>query len=492
MGDILYLLLPVVFPITSGALIWAVKPGRRAVRCLSFLAFGTEILFVALAGMAAFGKTAGIWQLCQGLEIRLRLDGLGLLMAVLVPSVWLLAAVFSFEYMLHEEEEYRLFGCFLMSSGALIGVACAANFVTLYTFFELMTLASVPLVFHSRKKQAIRAGMVYLAYSMFGASLALGSFFFLSHYTSDMNFALGGVLEAEKAAGHENFLHVLAFLSIAGFGAKAGLMPLHPWLPTAHPVAPAPGSAVLSGLITKAGIVAVIRMAYYIFGVEFLAGSWVQTVLLSMALITVFMGSMLAYKEKKLKKRLAYSSVSQLSYALFGIFLLSPEGLYGALLQVVFHALTKNTLFLCAGAVIYKTGKKWVYDLRGIGKEMPVVMWCFTLAAVSLVGIPPAGGFLAKWHLAVGALEGSYGVISYLGPAVLLISALLTAGYLFPIFIEGFFPGNDYDYGSLKSAEPTLLMKVPLIVMSSALFLIGMFGTPLFTALRETAASMIV
>ena len=170
-----------------------------------------------------------------------------------------------------------------------------------------------------------------------------------------------------------------------GFGCKAGMYPLHAWLPTAHPVAPAPASAVLSGIITKCGVLAIIRTTYYLFGVDFVRGTWVQNVILVLAIGTIFMGSMLAYREKMLKKRLAYSSISQVSYVLFGVFLMTPQALCGALLQVVAHAIAKNALFLSAGAVIYKTGHTYVNELKGIGKQMPIGMICFTIASLSPV-----------------------------------------------------------------------------------------------------------
>ncbi|MCD8067732.1 MAG: hypothetical protein LUE87_02335, partial [Lachnospiraceae bacterium] len=209
--------------------------------------------------------------------------------------------------------------------------------------------------------------------------------------------------------------------------------------------------AVLSAIITKGGVLGIIRVLYFIFAPELLAGTWVQTALLTLALITVFMGSMLAFREKLLKKRLAYSTVSQVSYVLFGLFCLDTgDAFTGAILQVVCHALVKSALFLCAGAIIYKTGKKYVGELEGIGKQMPVTMFFFTLASLSLVGIPPTGGFIAKWYLAVGALNCNILVFSVLGPAVLLVSALLTAGYLFPVSIQGYLPEI---HEKLKSAD---------------------------------------
>ena len=267
--------------------------------------------------------------------------------------------------------------------------------------------------------------------------------FFLNRFADTLSFLPGGSLNMAAVAGNEQLMLVVAFSMIIGFSVKAGMFPLHAWLPTAHPAAPSPASAVLSGVITKAGVLGVIRLMYSYLGADFLRGTWVQTAYMCMTLLTVFTGSLLAYHEGHLKKRLAWSSVSQVSYILFGLSTLTPAGFVGALLHVVFHAVIKSCLFLSAGAVIYKTHKTNVTELRGIGKEMPVTIWCYTFASAALIGIPPASGFISKWYLAQGALEITTvpGFFNWLAPAVLLISALLTAGYLLPITVNGFLPG---------------------------------------------------
>ena len=186
---------------------------------------------------------------------------------------------------------------------------------------------------------------------------------------------------------------------------------------------------------------------------------------------------MLAYREPALKKRLAYSTVSQLSYILFGIAVMETQSITGSLLHVLAHGLIKAVLFLCAGAIIYTTGKTKVDELRGIGKEMPLTMWCYTIVSLGLIGIPPTGGFISKWYLAVGSFASSIPVFGWLGPLILLISALLTAGYLLPLTIQGFLPGADYDYTNLKKREPSLFMTVPILIMTVLSVLIGLFPT---------------
>lgn len=488
----LILVLPVLFPIVAAlaTLTFKSRFGIRSFRekyVAAILVMNLVLTVAALRG----GGSLTVLKLTDSLPILFKVDGMTWLFTLVVSVMWLLSGIFSLEYMKHEEknESYYLF--FLISLGILIGLGMAGNYMTLYLFYECMTLLTLPLVLHSRTRESIAAGMKYLFYSIFGASMALIGFFFVCAYGSTIEFTAGGVLDPVKMAGHEGVLLLVFFLTIVGLGAKAGMFPLHGWLPTAHPVAPAPASAVLSGVITKAGVLAIIRVVFYITGTNFLKGTWVQLAWMTLTLITVFMGSMMAFKEKVFKKRLAYSTVSQVSYVLFGLSTMTRIGMVGALMHIVFHSVAKDALFMCAGAVIYKTHSTLVSQLKGIGKRMPVVMWCFTIASLSLVGIPPLSGFTSKWFLAMGSLESGCGPFSYIGPVILLISAFLTAGYLLTISIQAFLPGADFDYEGLEGCEPNKLMTVPLIILAAAAVLFGIFPAPLETFFSAIAASVI-
>ncbi len=358
--------------------------------------------------------------------------------------------------------------------GMLNALCFAGSLITFYLFFEMLTLTSMPLVLHNGSREAIMAGLKYLFYSLCGAYMALFGIYFIWKNSDTLTFTAGGVLNA-SAAGQSGILFVAAFVMLIGFGVKAGMFPMHAWLPAAHPVAPAPASAALSAVIVKAGVLAIVRIVYYVFGTSFLRGTWVQTAWLVLTLTTVFMGSMLAYREPLLKKRLAYSTVSQISYILFGLAMMNTSSVTGGLLHVLAHGLIKATLFLVAGAVIYMTGRTRVDELRGIGKEMPLTMWCCTIVSLGLIGIPPTGGFISKWYLAVGSLNSGIPVFRWLGPTILLVSALLTAGYLLPLTVQGFLPGVDYDYAHLKKQEPSLWMTVPIVIMTVLSVLIGLF-----------------
>ena len=470
------LVLTVLIPVLWGIGMMIVPQWKRRETLLAVTGAGL-LLTAALSCVAVFGGAVELrlFSLGKNMDIFFRVDQVGRLFSMVVTVIWVLVGVYAFEYMKHEKEEKRYFGCYLVVFGILQALVFSGNLLTLYLFYELMTLLSIPLILHSKTREAIMGGMKYLFYSLFGAYMVLFGLYFLNQYGTTLEFVPGGVLDMSKVVGHEGLLLVAAFSSILGFSVKAGMFPLHAWLPTAHPVAPAPASAVMSGIIVKMGVLGMLRVVYYLFGADFLRGTWVQTAWMVLSLITVFLGSMLAYREKVWKKRLAYSTVSQASYILFGMALLQSEGLTGSLLHVVFHGVIKSALFMCAGAVIYKTGKTNVDQLKGIGKEMPVTIWCYTFAALALIGIPPASGFVSKWYLALGSLGSGIHVFSWLGPMVLLVSALLTAGYLLPITVNGLLPGADYDYERLVKREPGRLMMIPLLVLAALAVGLGVF-----------------
>lgn len=467
------LLLPILVPIMMGILLFILPEPKNRKNLLLYT--GITLIFngiLVLRAVFSSVETFTLFSLHDQLSIVFKADELGKIFAVAVTIVWIMAGFFAFSYMSHEKNEKRYYAFYLIVFGVLIGLDFSGNLITMYAFYEFMTLCSFPLVIHNQSKEAIMAALKYLLYSFFGAYMALFGIYFMIKYADSSVFVPGGAFGTVE---NQAFLLIVVFLMILGFGVKAGMFPVHGWLPTAHPVAPAPASAALSAIIVKSGVFAMIRVAYYVVGPEFIRGTWVQTVWLSLALITVFMGSMLAYGEKVFKKRLAYSTVSQVSYIVFGLALLNPIAMTGSLLHVLAHAFIKCTLFLVAGAIIFKTGCTRVDEFRGIGKKMPITMWCYTFASLGLIGIPPTGGFISKWYLATGALDSGIKIFNFLGPIVLLISALLTAGYLLPVSINAFLPGEDFDSKNVKKCEPDKYMLIPLIVLTVLSVLIGLF-----------------
>ncbi len=492
------LLLPVLLPLLAGAAVCFIPQFENA-KLRKAVTIAVLCVTVALLVPVLFAGelTLTLFTLSDNLPIFLHTDVIGLVFAVLMAFVWATAGIYSFPYMHHEGGEKRYYALYLATLGALMGLCFSGSIITFYMFFEAMTLLTMPMVMHSGKKDAVAAGVKYLIYSVLGASLVLLGVFVLAPYVESFSFQVGGALDMEKVAGHEGFVMAFGFLMLVGFSAKAGLFPLHGWLPTAHPAAPSPASAVLSGVITKAGVLGVIRLMYCYLGADFLRGSWVQTAYMCMTLLTIFTGSLLAYHEGHLKKRLAWSSVSQVSYVLFGLSTMNPVGFAGAVLHAIAHSFAKDTLFMSAGAIIMKTEKTQVADLRGIGKQMPVTMACFTVASLGLVGIPPCMGFISKWYLAQGSLaaSGVSAALNVIGPVVLLISALLTAGYLFPVVIRGFITGNaghghDEPAEVFERNDAPWMMLIPLLVLAALSVVIGMFPGALIDLLSKIGTAL--
>ena len=429
--------------------------------------------------------------LLKDISIYFKPDALGMMFLMLTVFMWIMELIYSIEYMEKEKHRKRFYSFYVLTLLAMTGICMAGNLVTMYMCYELMAVVSLPLVLHEQTAEAIAAGKKYIFYSVGGAFLGLAGFFFIYQYGDTMNFTPGGVLNLTKLAGHETAMRVVTLLVIIGFGSKAGMFPLHGWLPTAHPVAPSPASAFLSGNITKMGMFVIIRYVYYLVGTDFIRGTWVQYTFLGLTMLTIVMGSMMAYKEQVVKKRLAYSTVSQVSYALFGIALFNRIGLIGGLMHVIFHSFVKNTLFEVAGAVIHRMGYKKADDYRDMARYMPVAMSCYTLVSLTLVGIPPTSAFLSKWYLATGSLETEMSVISWLGPVALIVSALLTAAYLLSITLKAFFPGDEYDYPCLEKKEPGPCMLVPMIIMSAMSVLMGVWAEPVLRMVQQIAGSIL-
>ena len=512
------ILIPIFLPVIAGAVLLifsllehlkisknsAEKQKQQLKWVCTFFVTALSVSAMAALYLAWSGdRSLTLFTLVEDIPVFLRIDDVGRFFVTVVSVIWLLAGVYSLVYMKHEGEEKRYYGFYLLLYGVLVALDFSGNLVTMYLFYELMTLASFPLVLHNGTREAIMAALKYLFYSMCGAYAGLFGIYFLYRFSDSLSFTVGGTLGA-GARGHEGILLVAVFVMLVGFGAKAGMLPLHAWLPAAHPVAPSPASAVLSGIIVKSGVLAVIRVVYYIVGPGFIRDTWVQYTWMSLTLITVFMGSLLAFREKVFKKRLAYSTVSQVSYILFGLSLLSPIGFEGALLHVAGHAVIKCGLFLTAGVFLYQFGYTRVEQLTGMGKKMPVTMWCYTLFSLGLIGIPPTVGFISKWYLAEGALGlgnvfgaptvvssqqviDDIGIFSWLGPVVLLLSALMTAGYLLPITMRGFFPGEEAEGKDLKRREPSLCMLLPLVLLAALTLLLGIWPGPLENFIRGIA-----
>lgn len=424
------------------------------------------------------------------LSISFKVDGMGMVFAGLVSSLWPFATLYAFEYMTKEEHEKIFFLFYTMTYGITLGISLAANLLTMYFFYELLTLVTVPLVMHTLTREAILASRKYLYYSLGGAAFAFIGLIMIIIYGTTTDFILGGVLDLTKIGDRTNvllFIYVMAFM---GFGVKAAVCPFNSWLPDAG-VAPTPVTALLHAVaVVKSGAFAIIRLTYYSFGVDFLKGTWAQTTVMLIVMFTIVYGCSRAVKETHLKRRLAYSTISNLSYILFGVTIMTPLGMVGALTHLIFHAVIKISSFFCAGAIIHQTDKQYVHELDGMGYKMPCVFGIFTVSALALMGVPGLAGFISKWNLASAAVE-SGNPVAYFGIACLLVSALLTAIYMLTIVVRAFFPGKDFDYGKLKDVrDPNWKMLLPLFVFTFFIIAFGLHSQPLTDFFNDVAAGL--
>ncbi|MEG0740969.1 MAG: proton-conducting transporter membrane subunit [Clostridia bacterium] len=484
------LILPIVLPLLGALALFLWRPKSRVAR--GALVMGTTLATTACVawcictpGTHAFT----LLRLTDTLTISFKLDGLGRVFSGLVGFLWPLASLYALEYMTHVGKENHFFGFYLISYSVTLSIAFAEDLMTLYVFYELLTLATLPLVMHGMSARSVHAGRKYVYYSLGGAALAFLALVTVVYYSGGSNFTIGGLPGMQAAP--TPLLLTMFLLGFLGFGVKAAIFPFHSWLPEAS-IAPTPVTALLHAVaVVKAGAFAVIRMSYYCFGAELVRGSWAQTVCLVVALVSILYGSVMAVREQQIKRRLAYSTMSNLSYVLFGAMLLTPAGLQGGLMHMVFHAMMKIALFSCVGAVMVQTGKEYVEDLRGMAKRMPIIMAIFLFCAIELVGIPPFVGFQSKWALASAAIA-SQSVLSYAGVGVLLISAILTAVYLLIPAVSAYVVPLSPTCGLEKrSYDPGICMKLPLIVLCVVMLALVFFSAPLADYLGSVAKGLL-
>ena len=371
-----------------------------------------------------------------------KVDAFGLLFAITSSFLWILVSIYSIGYMraLKEHAQTRYYFCFALAIFGALGVAFSANLVTLYVFYEILTLSTYPLVAHEESDEALFAGRKYLAYLLTSGVLLLAAIVLNYSLAGTTDFSSGGI--KGLASVSQGVLTILFVLFVLGF-MKAAYMPCHSWLPTAM-VAPTPVSALLHAVaVVKAGVFGIVRIVCYVFGVDLMRDLHLGVWLASFAAVTMIGASLFAIAQDNLKKRLAYSTISQLSYIIFGVALLSPMGIQGGMIHILFHGCMKITLFLCAGSILVASGKKNISELGGIGRVMPFTMLAFAVGALGMCGFPPTVGFISKWYLGLGTVENG----NFVFLAILMISSLLDVVYFFPIVYAAFF-GNS---GSSKS-----------------------------------------
>lgn len=421
--------------------------------------------------LAGHGFVLTLAEVIPGVPIQLRVDAMGMFFALVASFLWIFTSIYSIGYMrsLQEHAQTRYFASFAVAIGATIGVAFSANLLTLYLFYELLSLSTYPLVTHKQNAEARASGRKYLSYIL-GTSIGLVLPAMIITYTvaGTLDFTPGGILAGQASS---TTLTLLLVLFLFGF-AKAALMPMHGWLPAAM-VAPTPVSSFLHGVaVVKVGVFSILRVIFGIFGPGLLGELDLGVAITVLASVTILVASLVALTQDNLKRRLAYSTIGQLSYMILGAGMLSAAGMTGGLLHIAMHAFGKITLFFCAGAIYVASHKKYISEMDGLGRRMPLTYGAFLLGSLSIIGMPPLGGFISKWHLLLGAIEGQQ--LSLV--VVLLASSLLNAAYFFPIVYRGFFvrPAGEPDHPGIQEAP--LCCLIPLL--TTAALSLGLFFFP--------------
>jgi len=444
----------------------------------TFVAAGAKFLLIISMLPAILNGNQIVYTLAEvvpGAAIKFRVDPLGMLFALVASSLWILTSAYSIGYMrkLKEHSQTRYFCFFALALSATIGVAFSANLLTLYLFYEMLSLATYPLVTHHQDKEGRASGRKYLTYIL-GTSIGLLLPAMLISYNvaGTLEFASQGFLAGTCS---KELVAILLVFFIFGF-AKAAIMPFHGWLPAAM-VAPTPVSALLHAVaVVKVGVFSIVRVLTGVFGIELLSTLNLGLVICVAASFTIIVASLIALTQDNLKRLLAFSTIGQLSYIVLGVGLLSPKGMTGGILHIAMHAFGKITLFFCAGAIFVATGKRNISEMVGIGKRMPLTMAAFFIASLSIIGLPPTGGFLSKWYLVLGSLEAHQ--IAVL--VVLLTSSLLNAAYFMPVVYKAFFCTPEESMFEDKVQEAPLFCLIPLMITASVTMMFFFYPQPFF------------
>ena len=485
----LFLIVPILLPIAGGFILLLWNPaGSRArnlysmsVVCLTSLAVWAALYLVNPGSVELYSFTSGF-------SIDFGADSASRLFALMVSIMWPFVMLYAFDYMENTGRKNMFFAFYIMTYGITLGVAFASNMTTLYVFYEMLSLVTIPLVSYYADHESMYAGRKYAAYTIGGASLAFFAVVMTSIYGAAGNFHYGGSL---GGIYDPKLMQAVFLFGFFGFGVKAAVFPLHSWLPTAS-AAPTPVTALLHAVaVVNSGVFAVIRLAWYIYGPDFLTGTACLNIALGTVIFTLVFAACLAVKERHFKKRLACSTISNLSYMLFGALLMTPYGLEAGMLHMLFHSVIKMTLFLCAGAFMHVTGRNYVYEVNGVGRKMPVTFALYTVSALSLVGIPGLCGFISKWHLVMaGFEEGS--ALAAAGAAALMIAAFLCAIYTLSITIRAFFPMSGTDLyekpGSAHEAHALMLVPIGFFALVNVIF--GLWPGPVVDLIGKIAAGL--
>ena len=470
-------LLAVLVPVLGAALI--AFTGQRRANLREFWSVVAGVVMFALIAFMIPGVLADrtpqcrLFRILPGIELAFRVDAFGLLFAVGASLLWILTSCYSIGYMrsLEEHAQTRYFCCFALALSATVGVAFSASLFTLFLFYEALTMVTYPLVGHAETAEAKAGARKYIIYLLGAAKLFLvAAIILIYNVAGTLEFSHGGILSAAQVAQQPVLLFVIFALFLFGF-AKNALMPLHSWLPAAM-VAPTPVSALLHAVaVVKTGAFCTLRVFLFVFGPHAMREIGADQLALAVASVTILVASVLALGQGNLKARLAFSTVSQLSYIILGGALLNASGVLGGVAHITNHAVSKITLFLCAGSIYVSTRKTEISQMSGLAKRMPWTMASFSVASLSIVGIPLTSGFVSKWNLALGTVDGHSLVL--LG--VLLVSSLLSAAYLGPVVYKAYF---EEESPTAEKGGEVPWMVAPLVISAAASLLLGLYPGP--------------
>ncbi len=481
------LLLILSSSLLPAVLIFCLAEGSSRLRSvLNLTGAVTKLLLVGVMIWGVFNEEVyeTRWTLVPGMDLVLHADALSVLFVTLSTLLWLVTTVYAIGYLKKTAHRSRFFGFFCLCVTATVGLALAGNLFTFVLFYELLTLATYPLVAHKGTAEAIRGARIYLAYTLSGGVLLLIGSVWLRAIAGPLEFSQGGIL-GSIAGLDRGMLSWIFLLLIAGLGVKAALFPLHGWLPQAM-VAPAPVSALLHAVaVVKAGAFGIVRVVYDVYGIEFAADLGVLLPLGVVAAFTIIYGSVKALSQDNLKKRLAYSTISQVSYIALGTAILGPLATVGGVVHLVHQGLMKITLFFAAGNYAETLGIHRVSEMDGVGKRMPGTTLAFSIGALGMIGVPPVAGFISKWYLGIGAAEA--GALYWVMP-VLLASSLLNAGYFLPVLYRAWFKPATADWAGTNLPSGRLetqgMLLWPPVITAALALMAGLFAGAPFSPLE--------
>ena len=482
------LIVCILLPLLGGAVLPLLRfPERSRLRAVY-----VEAVVCVTSALLAFSLIRGVpleftlWEVFPWARLAFRADRMSGVFLGLIAFLWPLSSLYGFSYMEHERRPNTFFAWYTACYGVTVCVASAGSLFTLYVTFELLTLVTLPLVWHKWNAESVSAVRKYALFVLGAAALGFIALVALTRLGGG-DFRLGGSLPAEAWTSHGPLLCWMFLLAFLGFGVKAAVLPFSPWLPAAS-AAPTPVTALLHAVaVVNAGAFCVARVTFFSFGTDMLFGTWAQTAALAVSCATVVFCSAMAVREIHLKRRLAWSTASNLGYILLGVTLMTPDGLTGALSHMVIHGLMKIVLFFAAGAFLVRTGREYVDDVRGFGRLMPLVCTCFSVCAASVVGVPPFAGFVSKWNLLQAAIHTGLPMGVVAGVCLVITSVLATVYLRSVVFGFYFSPLPEPLRSPGARKDPDARMMVPMAVISLAVIVLGVWSEPLISLLRSVS-----